>query len=193
MEGIDQATTRRDYSEERPSASDRVLPSQELEDRLADELARAHRYSRPLSIVEISLDGLDPAHRGAAATLVSQHVRRQDALGWSEGSRIIAVLPETSSEGAAALAQRLVGALSAVAVGARAATCTYPVDGTEIDVLLGRLSGILASDAARQITLSTQLTRGSGPSSVRPFRPIEEEVRELERARMKEALEAAGG
>jgi transcriptional regulator of acetoin/glycerol metabolism len=193
MEGIDSTTHRKDSSPPRFHTTDKVLSLGELRDHLAEELARAHRYARPLTVVELSLDGLDPNHRSAAATLVSQHVRRQDTLGWSADQRIVAVLPETTAEGAIALARRLVGALTVVASGARAALASCPADGAEADALLARTSTILEGSEAGQITAATPLRPHAPATSTRTFRPIDEEVRELERARMKEALDAASG
>lgn len=189
MEQLNDTNQARPPRSEPAPSSQRVLPLDGVRERLGEEVARADRYGRPLSVLELSLEGLDPAHQGAVSTLLTQHVRALDRLGWNGDHRIVVVCPETSGEGATALGQRLVGALAAVAPGVRGAVACHPSDGGDGETLLARTTLALRTTEQGQVTAST----GAGTMRPRAFRPIDDEVRELERTRMRQALEASGG
>ncbi len=86
--------------------------------RLADELARAARYHRPLSVIIVDLDHfkrLNDTHGHAAGDTVLRHVgqllgssvRSVDIAGRYGGEEFLVVLPETDVDAAAALAEKL--------------------------------------------------------------------------------------
>ncbi len=86
--------------------------------RLADELTRAARYERPLSVIIVDLDHfkrLNDAHGHAAGDVVLRHVgqllgesvRTVDTAGRYGGEEFLVVLPETDVDAAAALAEKL--------------------------------------------------------------------------------------
>ena len=189
MEQLTETNQSRPPRSDPAPSSQRVLPLDGVRERLGEEVARADRYGRPLSVLELSLEGLDPAHQGAVSSLLIQHVRALDRLGWNGDHRIVVVCPETSGEGATALGQRLVGALAAVAPGVRGAVACHPADGGDGETLLARTTLALRTTEQGQVTAST----GAGTMRPRAFRPIDDEVRELERTRMRQALEASGG
>jgi len=91
---------------------------QALLTRLNDEIERATRYDRQLSVVLIDIDHfkrLNDAHGHAAGDLVLHHVaqalqadlRSVDIIGRYGGEEFMAVLPETDVDSAATIAEKL--------------------------------------------------------------------------------------
>jgi len=101
--------------------------------RLDDELVRANRYRRQLSVIIIDLDHfkrLNDAHGHAAGDAVLRHVgqrlaasvRAVDVAGRYGGEEFLVVLPETGADAAASLAEKLrrvVGGAEVLAVRGR--------------------------------------------------------------------------
>lgn len=89
-----------------------------VEERLAAELARARRHGRELSLLVLDLDGLkavndrhghkagDAALRRVAAA-IAQSSRASDVAGRWGGDEFVVLAPDTASEDAAALAERI--------------------------------------------------------------------------------------
>ena len=80
--------------------------------RLAEEIERSRRYGRPLSILIARIQLLPhetiPAQgRQAAAEAATKAARGTDMVGWLDGRRIIAVLPETDAESGRFVVSRL--------------------------------------------------------------------------------------
>ena len=86
--------------------------------RVDEEIARAARYERPLSVVLVDLDHfkrLNDTHGHAAGDIVLRHVaqllntnvRAVDLAGRYGGEEFLLVLPETDADAAAALAEKL--------------------------------------------------------------------------------------
>ncbi len=86
--------------------------------RLEEELDRAHRYARPLSLVFVDIDDLGlindrhgrPAGDEALAALValmSQNARGVDRVGRSSSGGFLLILPETPAGAAYGIAERL--------------------------------------------------------------------------------------
>jgi len=86
--------------------------------RLADELARASRYQRPLAVVMVDLDHfkrLNDAHGHEAGDVVLRQVARRlaanlravDLAGRFGGEEFLMILPETDADAAASLAEKL--------------------------------------------------------------------------------------
>lgn len=80
--------------------------------RLDEEMRRARRYQRPLSII-VATPATLPGERltaealYAAAEAAQVIARSTDLVGWIEGDRIITIMPETNPEEAKAAASRL--------------------------------------------------------------------------------------
>jgi diguanylate cyclase (GGDEF)-like protein len=83
-----------------------------------DELARAARYRRPLSVILLDLDHfkrLNDSHGHAAGDIVLRHVgtilkdnvRATDVAGRYGGEEFLIVLPETDADAAASVAEKL--------------------------------------------------------------------------------------
>ncbi len=98
--------------------------------RVEEELARAVRYGRPLSVILVDLDHfkrLNDSHGHAAgdamlrhvAQLLAANVRSVDVAGRYGGEEFLILLPETDVDAAAALAEKLrrVVANTAVSIG----------------------------------------------------------------------------
>jgi hypothetical protein len=80
--------------------------------RLDEEMRRARRYQRRLSVI-IAAPAVLPGERLAAEALyaaaeAAQAIARStDLVGWIEGDRILTIMPETTPEEAKAAASRL--------------------------------------------------------------------------------------
>ncbi len=79
--------------------------------RLAQELQRARRYGRCLSILVaepqlIASERVSDAQRTAAAEAANKSARSPDIVGWLDDQRIIVVLPETDAASARFAASR---------------------------------------------------------------------------------------
>jgi hypothetical protein len=80
--------------------------------RLDEELARAHRCDRQLSVLLTSpqlLPGerLPASAREAAAAAALRGTRRYDLVGWLPNGGIVVIMPETGQREAASVADRL--------------------------------------------------------------------------------------
>jgi diguanylate cyclase (GGDEF)-like protein len=87
-------------------------------ERLTDELGRARRYHRPLSVALLDVDGLSRVNESvgtdggdavlrAVAAAVRAQLRRSDLAGRLRDDELLVVLPETDEAGARAIAERL--------------------------------------------------------------------------------------
>ena len=94
-----------------------------LADRLAQEVARAHRGERPFAVLLLDLDGFKAvndtwghAAGDRALQLVAQRcgdvMRASDTVGRLGGDEFLALLPETTLEGANHVAEKLRSALA---------------------------------------------------------------------------------
>jgi CheY-like chemotaxis protein/GGDEF domain-containing protein len=125
-----------------------------FEDAARNEIQKADRFGRSLSVVRIEQEGLAPA-RGEAATptllqslaaagrRITRALRRTDLLAVDAQHRFWVLLTETDSLGAAVLRRRIREALESIPEGAREgraaqvviASATYPTDGTQLERL----------------------------------------------------------
>ena len=111
-----------------------------LDARAAVELTRARRHGRPLTVVHLSggSDLLHGAHRGSAVTMATQlaeRLRLTDAVGVTSESKVIVLLPETSSDMMPGLMERLHDALEHPSGGFRAGWASFPEDALTWDAL----------------------------------------------------------
>jgi len=133
-----------------------------LADRLAQESARAKRGARPFAVLMFDLDGFKKVNDtwGHAAgdyvlkqvaTRARECVRASDTIGRLGGDEFLAVLPETSLEGAQGVAEKLREALRApyvvakttATLGASVGIAIFPQHGTDADDLLRAADGAL--------------------------------------------------
>jgi DNA-binding NtrC family response regulator len=92
-----------------------VAASSVLEERLAAESDRAHRYHRPLALLMIRVEGSGPA-ADAAVDRVAAVLRRMDCIGEYGPDEYGVILPEADRPAAEATARRLVREATAAAL-----------------------------------------------------------------------------
>lgn len=122
---------------------------------LERELARAYRYRRPCTLCFIDLDHFKAINDGYGhrvgdtilcdfASLVRAHIREIDTLGRWGGEEFLAILPETSTDEAQVIAERVRTAVAGHAFtmgGGMRLTCsigiaTFPGDANDRDGLI---------------------------------------------------------
>jgi diguanylate cyclase (GGDEF)-like protein len=131
------------------------LPNRRAFDaRLADEVARAHRTGRPLSLVLLDLDrfkrindqhGHDTGDQVLASVgeAINHAVRASDFPGRAGGEEFLVVLPDTTTDGAVVLAEKLRASIRTIEVAglerpvsASFGVATFPIDAADTDSLL---------------------------------------------------------
>jgi len=134
--------------ESRVDALTEIPNRRALEETLAAEIARAQRFEHELAVVLLDLDHFketNDTHGHAAgdqllrevARLLASSARQGDTVARWGGEEFVAVLPETSREGALQLAERLRVAIGRVTLGAMHASAScgiaslVPGDSTE--------------------------------------------------------------
>jgi diguanylate cyclase with GGDEF domain len=98
-----------------------------LEGAAMDEIHRARRYGRPLTVVAFATDRR--SHAAAIATELSSRARANDIVGFHGGSTVVAVLPETDDDAATTVVRRLSEAIDdALASRVRVGMTAFPRD-----------------------------------------------------------------
>ena len=134
----------------RPSVTRAFLESRVLQQRLEEELERAQRYRRALSLLIVELVGDKrrarvPDQAQVVASLAGR-IRAIDAVSFTHATRLTFLLPELGSQEAGHLAEDIVTALIPVAPQARAGLASCPDDALDLDTL--RSCARLAAKAA---------------------------------------------
>jgi len=96
-----------------------------------EEIARARRYGKPLSIVSLWAPTPDTIARLAAH--LQEHLRDTDLAGYLNNGHFVVILTETAADGANIVLWR---ALEAFGTEIDAAVVGYPADGDCFDALL---------------------------------------------------------
>jgi hypothetical protein len=161
-----------------------ILDPRTFKDRLEDELDRAIRYGRAFSV--LCMLWSDRVDRHSAGRLVAAQLQRIDAASWGSETALFVMLAEAAAQDAARVASRLRDLLHEPA---RLGHATYPSDGADIDAL--RASARTAAERADPGAIVAADPGSIAEESIRPFRPIADEIRELEIARMTAALAAS--
>ena len=137
----------------------RIMSDSELEERLADEVDRARRYHRPMSLAMVRLAGSTETIRRHLA-LMAQALRRIDLLAAYGPREYTLLLPETDGPAAHDALQRLARPIEQEAGGRMmVGIASCPVDAHSPNALI---------DAARRRL--RQVRRG-GPPSSEPLSP----------------------
>jgi diguanylate cyclase (GGDEF)-like protein len=156
---------------------------------LEAEWKRSARDGTPLSLVMVDLDcfhafneryghiGGDGCLRSVCDTMVSCLRRPSDYLGRYGGEEFIAVLANTDAEGARIVAERMRGAVEALAIPHEASACsdvvTMSVGHATFRATLGESMDVIISAADRALLAakSTGRNRVSGDAPTPPRRP----------------------
>jgi diguanylate cyclase (GGDEF)-like protein len=129
-------------------------------EQLAAEMARSRRYGRPFSVAYIDLDdfkqvndrlGHDAGDRllRSAGRCIREALRESDTIGRLGGDEFAVLFPETGSEAAVAVGEKLLGALADLSagedwrVGASVGIATYEVPPESGDQVLGRADHLM--------------------------------------------------
>ena len=147
-----------------------LLEQASFEERVTQEIGRARRYQRELSLLVCR--PISANHVRLCGELLGARLRRWDAIGLlsSDCHELAAVLPETSRGGALGTLNRLREDLA----GARAGIAVFPEDGRSQAQLIGvarmRSTRIVAAPAPEEIAAGTHWFRGApaglGPETV---------------------------
>jgi len=127
-----------------------------FEDTVRNEIQKAHRFSHRFSVLRIEIECLNQGEAPDRLELVRQvsgALRATDLLAAAEEGAYLVLLPETDALGAGILAQRIQKAVAAMAEGgrgpgARCVSATFPVDGSQLEQLVGVLDERLAQSRA---------------------------------------------
>jgi DNA-binding NtrC family response regulator len=143
-----------------------------LRKRLDEEIERALRYKRPLSVCTIAFDAAPDRSRIAAEA--SPTFRRTDSAAWLSDTELVVALPEADEAGAGELAMRL----NAMFMGerCRAGLAFCPQDGIDRDVLIASaraaarasdLHGVgVAQEANKRLVVGEQMVLAADPAMV---------------------------
>ncbi|MCY1043918.1 sigma 54-interacting transcriptional regulator [Corallococcus sp. bb12-1] len=114
----------------------RTLESERLMAHLREEVDRALRYGRPLSVLVLALPDSVSASRESVEALLTAEAGPAEAVGWLDAAHLLCVLPEVSGEpGEEGFGER-VEALLAACPRARLGTAACPTDGCDADTLV---------------------------------------------------------
>ncbi|MCP3103722.1 sigma 54-interacting transcriptional regulator [Myxococcus sp. K15C18031901] len=119
----------------RPVPARRAMDAERLMGQLREEVERALRYGRPLTVLAVALP--EPgAGRDAVEGVLGSDAGPAEAAGWLDSAHLLWLLPEVSGEpGEEGLGER-VEALLAACPRARVGVATCPSDGCDADTLV---------------------------------------------------------
>jgi two-component system response regulator AtoC len=124
-----------------------ILEPAALRARLAEEVDRALRYQRPLTLLSVAVAAA--ATRDDVAAAVADETRLIDVIGWI-GTQLIVAAPELEGE-PATLGERL---LALAGAGARVGIAVCPDDGCDADTLLATAQAATAAARPGQLALA---------------------------------------
>jgi GGDEF domain-containing protein len=127
--------------------------------RLTEEIQRAQRHGRLLTLCALEPDGfaayLDTAFRGKVGRAVRGHLRTTDCATVDHSGGLLVLFSEIAGSGGEVAARRLVKTLNSLLFDEeekprrwRAAMVFHPQDGMSADGLLQRLHGLLVTRPA---------------------------------------------
>jgi DNA-binding NtrC family response regulator len=132
------------HTAHRTTARRSLLDVAQLRARLEEEVDRAVRYQRSVSVATFAL-GARP-DRAAVSQVVGAELRLIDLHAWNHDSTLLIALPELSEEAARAAVAALREKVLEVAPRARVGLASCPSDACDVDTLLG--ASRAAADAA---------------------------------------------
>ncbi|MCY1017007.1 sigma 54-interacting transcriptional regulator [Pyxidicoccus sp. MSG2] len=120
----------------RPTPARRALEAERLMGQLREEVERALRYSRPLTMLVLALPDAGTAGREAVEAVLATDAGPAEAAGWLDATHLLWVLPEVSGEpGEEGLGER-VEALLGACPQARLGLAACPADGCDVESLV---------------------------------------------------------
>jgi diguanylate cyclase (GGDEF)-like protein len=156
-----------------------VLSPRAFRARLAEEVERARRHHRALSLAVVSVDGgraqsarLDarPEPHVIAAQRLVQGARAYDVVGRVGPEEFGLLLPETGSEAAIGALERLLDTLEHAVIGVASPAAEMSAEGL---MATARMACEQARDAGgRRITLAASRVPEAGPAR-RDYRPMQ--------------------
>ena len=167
------------------------------------EIARASRTSRRFSLLMLDLDGLKPINDRfghyfgdrmlqAVAEAIRQHIRLIDTAARYGGDEFVVLLPETDTDGAAVVAEKLRRSVAAIRLNAGTdllsstasiGVVAFPDDGRTADALTNRADQVMyGAKRAGRNRVSVEGVR-SAPGDVEPPPPSGIALRDPGRAR----------
>ncbi|MCY0998667.1 sigma 54-interacting transcriptional regulator [Myxococcus sp. MISCRS1] len=118
----------------RPMPARRALDSERLMGRLREEVERALRYGRPLTVLALALG--EPGGRELVEAVLTSEAGPAEAAGWLDAGHLLWLLPEVAGEpGEEGLGERVEALLSA-SPRARLGAATCPSDGCDAETLV---------------------------------------------------------
>ncbi len=146
------------------------------------EIARASRTSRRFSLLMLDLDGLKPINDRfghyfgdrmlqAVAEAIRQHIRLIDTAARYGGDEFVVLLPETDTEGAAVVAEKLRRSVAAIRLNAgmdllsstaSIGVVAFPDDGRTADALTNRADQVMYG--AKRAGRNRVSVEGVGPA-----------------------------
>src|SRR5690242_6279202 len=112
-----------------------MLGANLLRQRLAEEIARALEYERPLTLLALSFGSAEVSRADVARALAGK-LRLIDLAGWSDEAQLLVLVPELGASAVAGLVERLVAALAKVAPSVKVGRASCPADGCDVPTLL---------------------------------------------------------
>jgi DNA-binding NtrC family response regulator len=123
-------------SRRRAAPARRALEAERLMGQLREEVERALRYGRPLTMLVLALPEPSESGREAVEAVLATDAGPAEAAGWLDGTHLLWALPEVSSEpGEEGLGER-VEALLAACPQARLGLSACPSDGCDVETLV---------------------------------------------------------
>jgi two-component system response regulator AtoC len=161
-----------------PPPAHPVLDRAALRQRLLEEVERATRYQRPLTVINITIAAATTqATRARLAETLAGELRLIDLVGWLGDRQLVVVIPEVGAD-----ARAHVDRLAALSDGAQVGVAVYPDDACDADTLVaaaraaaatsvpGRVA--LAGATARELVLGERTIVLADPAMVRLFELI---------------------
>jgi DNA-binding NtrC family response regulator len=112
-----------------------IVERSQLQERLAEEVARAIRFSRPVTLISIDLG--QPLPPLKLAEIVLPGLELINVVGMGGPNELLVVLPEVAVDAAQPVAARLVALLAELAPEARAGLASCPAHAADADALIG--------------------------------------------------------
>jgi DNA-binding NtrC family response regulator/pSer/pThr/pTyr-binding forkhead associated (FHA) protein len=125
--------------------------------RTEEEVERCLRYDRPLTVVVIA--GTTRTDLARLALALGPPLRLMDVVGTADSGHLLVLMPEVGAQEAAAAARRLLDAIRLVVADARLGYACCPVDGCDVDALIGAARAAALEARAGAVAASTQSFR----------------------------------